>query len=230
LLPGDPGRVKRIKSFLDDVKELAYNREFYSISGYYKGIKIIVMSTGIGGASMGIAIEELSNIGVKTMIRIGSCGALNSTMAIGDIVLINGAIRDDGTSKAYIDTIFPAIPDTTLLINTIKSADQLGCTYHVGTTRSHDSFYTDNEDTIKEYWSSKGVLASDMETAALFIIGSLRGLKTASILNTVVEYKGSLENEINNYVDGKSKMLDGERNEINVALESIFLTDRNSKI
>lgn len=230
LLPGDPGRVQRIKTFLDNVKELANNREYSSISGYYKGIKIIVMSTGIGGASMGIAVEELSNIGVKIMIRIGSCGALSSTMSIGDLVLINGAVRDDGTSKSYIDTIFPAIPDTRLLINTINSADQMGCTYHVGTTRSHDSFYTDKEDEIKEFWSSKGVLASDMETAALFTIGSLRGIQTASILNTVVEYKGSLENEINNYVEGESKMLYGEITEIKVALDTIYRTNIHSKI
>ncbi|BCN32480.1 nucleoside phosphorylase [Anaeromicropila herbilytica] len=230
LLPGDPGRVKRVMELLDKPKELASNREYYSISGYYKGIKLLVLSTGIGGASTGIAIEELHNIGVEVMIRIGSCGSLSTRTHIGDLVLVNGAVRDDGTSKTYIDSIYPAIPDTLLLIDTINSAEQLGCSYQIGKTRSHDSFYTENEEEYKSFWSSKGVLASDMETAALFTIGGLRGIKTASILNTVVEYQGNLENEINSYVEGQSHMLQGESNEINVALNSIYIYEQKNNI
>jgi len=87
LLPGDPGRVKRIAAFLDDVEELAYNREFYSVRGKYKGVSVLAVSTGIGGPSTGIAVEELNKIGVKTMIRIGSCGALQDNMKVGDLVI-----------------------------------------------------------------------------------------------------------------------------------------------
>ena len=91
ILPGDPGRIDHIKTFLTDSKELAYNREMRSVSGYYKGVKVLAVSTGMGGASTGIAVEELHNIGVKYMIRIGSCGGLDSRMRFGDLLIVNGA-------------------------------------------------------------------------------------------------------------------------------------------
>lgn len=226
LLPGDPGRIDSIKEFLSDVSELAYNRELRSISGYYKGTKVLAVSTGMGGASTGIAVEELRNIGVEFMIRIGSCGALDSKMRLGDLLIVNGAVRDEGTSKAYIESIYPAIPDTDLLINVIQAAQEHKVPFHVGKARSHDSFYTDREEEIDRYWSDKGVMGADMETAALFVIGSLREVRTASILNTVVEYEGDLTKEINHYVDGETSVKQGERNEILIALEA-FLKEEN---
>ena len=229
ILPGDPGRIDSIKSFLTDGKEIAYNRELRSISGYYKGIKVLAVSTGMGGASTGIAVEELHNIGVEYMIRIGSCGALDPKMKLGDLLVVNGAVRDEGTSKAYIESIYPAIPDTELLINVIKAAKENKVPFYIGKARSHDSFYTDREEEIDRYWSEKGIMGADMETAALFVIGSLRGVKTASILNTVVEYNGNLTDEINNYVDGEISMKQGESNEILVALEAFVLEEKREK-
>lgn len=229
MLPGDPGRIDHIKEFLTDVKELAYNREMRSISGFYKGIKVLAVSTGMGGASTGIAVEELRNIGASHMIRIGSCGALDPGMKLGDLLIVNGAVRDEGTSKAYVESAYPAIPDTGLLINVIQAAKECNVPYYVGKARSHDSFYIDGEEEINRYWSKKGILGSDMETAALFTIGSLRGVKTASILNTVVEYEGNLTKEINEFVDGDASMKQGERNEILVALEAFVLCEKNEK-
>ncbi|MFR1907137.1 MAG: nucleoside phosphorylase [Clostridium neonatale] len=221
LLPGDPKGIDRIKEFLTDTKEISYNREHRSISGYYKGIKIIAVSTGMGGASTGIVVEELYNIGVEVMIRIGSCGALDSNINLGDIILVNGAVRDEGASKAYIESIYPAIPDFDVLLSTCEAAKEKKYRYFIGKARSHDSFYTDEEETIDEYWSSKGILGADMETAALFTIGALRGVKTASILNNVSEYKKDLKDEVNNYVEGENLAIDGEKREIIVALEAI---------
>lgn len=225
ILPGDPGRVDKIKEFLTNAREIAFNREHKSISGYYKGIKVMAVSTGMGGASTGIAVEELHRIGVEVMIRIGSCGALDSKIQLGDLILVNGAVRDDGASKAYIEDIYPAIPDFELLLDTVLCAEENGYTFHIGRARSHDSFYTDKEEEIDKYWSSKGILGADMETAALFTIGGLRGVKTASILNTVVTYKDDLSSQINNYVDGENAMLIGEKNEIITALEAIVKLD-----
>ena len=225
ILPGDPKRVDKIKEFLTNVHEIAFNREHKSISGYYKGIKVMAVSTGMGGASTGIAVEELHRIGVEAMIRIGSCGALDSKIQLGDLILVNGAVRDDGASKAYIEEIYPAIPDFQLLVNTASVAKENGYRFHIGKARSHDSFYTDREEEIDAYWSSKGILGADMETAALFTIGGLRGVKTASILNTVVTYKADLSSEINNYVDGENAMIEGEKNEIIIALEAIVKMD-----
>ena len=221
ILPGDPERVLRIKEYLDNPVDLAYNREFRSITGYYKGTKLLVVSTGIGGASTGIAVEELNNIGVKTLIRIGSCGALKKEIKLGNLVIASGAVRDDGASKAYIESIYPAVPDTKVLMEILNNCIKLGVTNHCGIIRSHDSFYTDKEDEIDKYWGSKGVLCADMESAALFTIGALRGIRTASILNAVVEADGSLDEGINNYGDMESRTALGEKNEILVALETI---------
>jgi len=226
LLPGDPARLDHIKTFLSGGKELAFNREMRSISGYYKGVRVLAVSTGMGGASTGIAVEELHNIGVEYMVRIGSCGALDPRMKLGDLLIVNGAVRDEGTSKAYVESMYPAIPDTQLLMNVIEAARECGVSHFVGKARSHDSFYIDREEEINEYWGKRGIMGSDMETAALFTIGSLRGVKTASILNTVVEFKGNLTREINGYVDGDTSMKQGESNEILVALEAFVLEEK----
>lgn len=229
ILPGDPGRIDSIKPFLTEVRELAYNREIRSISGYYKGIKVLALSTGMGGASTGIVVEELHNIGVKYMIRIGSCGALQKGIHLGDLILINGAVRDDGASRTYIGPEYPAVPDTRLLMDTIAAAEKEGIPYHIGRGRSHDGFYTDREEEIDEYWSKRGILGADMETAALFTIGALRGIHCASILNTVVEYEDDLEENVNSYVDGESVVKLGERNEILTALNAFAAADLRRK-
>ncbi|WP_066193468.1 MULTISPECIES: nucleoside phosphorylase [Gracilibacillus] len=115
LLPGDPARVDRLKKWLDSPKELVFNREYKSLIGYYNGTRVLVMSTGMGGPSTGIGVEELANIGVKYAIRIGSCGALQPEMQLGDLLVATGAIRDEGTTKAYMEEIYPAVPDFQLL-------------------------------------------------------------------------------------------------------------------
>lgn len=221
LLPGDPKRLDRIIPFLTDVRELAYNREFRSIAGNYKGLPVLAVSTGIGGASAGIAVEELYNIGVTHMIRIGSCGSLQPEVKMGDLVIVSGAVRDDGASKTYIDPIFPAVPDAGLMVHCIEAAKEHSIPHHIGIARSHDSFYTDREDEIDAYWSKRRVLGCDMESAALFTIGTLRGVKTAALLNNVVAYGGDTADSIGQYVDGESLSMQGERNEILVALEAL---------
>lgn len=229
ILPGDPGRVDRIKTFLENTKDVAYNREFKTITGYYKGIKIMVTSTGIGGPSTCIAVEELRKIGVKTMIRVGSCGALQKNIKLGDIIIASGAVRDEGTTDTYIGKDYPAVPDTEVMINLLKSAEELNYKYHSGIIRSHDSFYTDNEDDIDDFWSEKGVLGADMESSPLFVIGGLRGLKTASVLNVVVEYNNELDNGINDYVDGENETMMGENHEILTILETIVKLDAKKR-
>lgn len=227
ILPGDPQRVERIKEVLTDARDIAFNREHKSAVGYYKGVKVMAVSTGMGGPSTAIAIEELRKIGVEAMIRIGSCGALVPGIRLGELVVVNGAVRDDGTSKTYVEAEYPAIPDTELLFDVIQAARDCGVGYHVGITRSHDGLYVDQKDALNDYWAARGILGSDMETATLFTVGGLRKFRTASILNTVVEAQGSLESGINSYVDGAAAVLQGEKDEIRVALEA-FVTFENS--
>lgn len=226
ILPGDPARVDRIGKYLDDMQELAFNREYKSIRGTYKGVPVVALSTGIGGASMAIAVEELHNLGVTHGIRIGSCGAIREGIALGDLVLVNGAVRDDGASKTYVPLQYPAIPDTELLMACVESAKERDDIYHLGIARSHDSFYIDNEEEVSSYWGARGVIGSDMETAALFTIGRLRGMKTASILNNVVVWGEDTGDSIGSYVDGESRTAIGEREEILVALEAFVKTEK----
>ena len=147
-------------------------------------------------------------------------------MALGDLVLVNGAVRDDGASKTYVPLQYPAIPDTELLMACVESAKERNVVYHLGIARSHDSFYIDNEEEVSAYWGARGVIGSDMETAALFTIGRLRGMKTASILNNVVVWGEDTGDSIGSYVDGESRTAIGEREEILVALEAFVKTEK----
>jgi len=226
IMPGDPARLDRISPYLEDVRELEFNREYRSLIGTYKGVSILAISTGIGGASTAIAIEELKNIGVEAMIRIGSCGTVQPQIKVGDIIIVSGAVRDDGASQTYVNLKYPAVPDTYLLNYCIETAVNNKYPYHIGICRSHDSFYIDNEDEINKFWAGCGVLGSDMETAALFTVGRLRGIKTASILNNVVAYESDTADSIGDYADGESLTMVGERNEIVTALEAFVKLDK----
>lgn len=228
LLPGDPGRIEVIKKFLDQPENIACNREYKSIIGFYKGLKILALSTGIGGPSTAIALEELKQIGVKTLIRIGSAGALQKSLKIGELVIPYGAVREDGTGNMYIPPSYPAVSDPQVFAALCASAQTLGWSNHQGLIRSHDSFYIDEEPQICDYWANKGILASDMETATLFVVGSLRGLKTGSLLNIVVEAENSLEEGINSYVEKEKQAVLGEEAEIKVALEACWLLNKNN--
>lgn len=228
ILPGDPARVDRVASYLEQVETLAYNREYKSVCGFYKGIRILVTSTGLGGPSTAIAVEELSQIGVKAAIRIGSCGALDPSIKIGDLILAQAAVRDEGTSKAYIEKQFPAVADFDLLTACNEAVKALHYPKHLGIVRCHDSLYTEQKKIADSYYATKHVLGSDMETAALFVVGLLRGMKTASILNCVVEYGERFEENVNSYVDGEKAMMTGEEREILTALEACCIYENNS--
>lgn len=228
LLPGDPARIDRIAAHLDEVKELAYNREFRSIKGLYKGVPILAVSTGLGGASAATAVEELAAIGVRYFIRIGSCGALQKQLRLGDIILVNAALRHDGTSGAYIEASYPAAADFSLLSACADSAEALRVPSHIGYCRSHDSLYAAEKPKMDARCSSIGILGSDMETAAVFVAASLKGLHAASILNVVVEYQEDWSEQVNHYTDGETLTAQGEQNEILTALEAFVRINKLS--
>lgn len=229
IMPGDPARLDRIAPFLENVEEIGFNREYRCMVGTYKGVRILAISTGMGGASTAIAVEELKNIGVEAMIRIGSCGAVQPFVKVGDLVLVNAAVRDDGASQTYVNLKFPAVPDTFLFNYCIEAAVENGFPYHIGLARSHDSFYIDDEDEINAFWAKRGVLGSDMETSTLFTVGRLRGVKTASILNNVVACGEDTADSIGSYADGEDLAMIGEKNEIVVALEAFVKLENSNK-
>ena len=223
LLAGDPARLDRIACQLNQVQELAYNREFRSLKGLYNDVPVLAMSTGIGGSSMSIAVEELSKIGVTSMIRIGSCGALQKGIKVGDLIIGAGCVRDDGASAAYVNIKYPAVPNCDVLNAILQSVEDYP--HHVGIIHSHESFYIDENEEEEKYWSKKGVLGADMESAALMVVGRLRGVKTASILNNVVEYGKDTADSINEYSDGINLSARGEQKEIEVALKAFYLME-----
>ncbi len=223
LLPGDPARVYQVAEYLNDVVEISKNREYVLLKGLYKGTPITVMSTGMGGVSAAIGIEELARCGVRYGIRIGSAGALQDGLNNGDLVIAEGAVRDEGTTQAYMPLGVPAIPAPEVYQALTSVALRLNVRFASGLIRSHDSFYRDDESEVSKYWHQRGVLASEMESAALFIVGSLRGLRTGALLNIVVEYGEDTPHGITALVDAESKRKEGEKNEIIVGLEALHL-------
>lgn len=195
VLPGDPGRVKVIAEFLEDAKPLGSNREFVSYSGKIAGERVIVLSTGIGGPSAAIALEELSAAGVKCAVRIGTCGGMQERVVAGDMIIPTAAVRMEGTSREYAPAEFPATADFDVMNALVAAAKQMGARYHTGVIQSKDSFYGQHcpetmpvgyELTAKwQAWKALGVLASEMETAALFTVSAVRGIKTGCILHAL---------------------------------------------
>ncbi|NLD19714.1 MAG: uridine phosphorylase [Clostridiales bacterium] len=195
ILPGDPGRVKAIAAFLDHPEKIGQNREYTSYSGYIDGEKVLVVSTGIGGPSAAICIEELAQIGVETLVRIGTCGGLDLQVNPGDVVIASGAIRMDGTTKEYMPVEFPAVADFEVTSAIVKASEKLGCPYHVGVVQCKDSFYGQHDpDSMGcsyelknkwEAWKKGGCLASEMESSTLFIVSAVRRLKAGALFHCI---------------------------------------------
>lgn len=190
LLPGDPDRSKKIaEQFFDNPEEIAKKREYWSFKGTWNDVPVAVCSTGIGCPSAAIALEELVKIGCKTFIRVGTSGAISHKVVSGDIVIFSGSVRDEGTSRQYVPIEFPAVahPDTVIALT--KAAEKRGATYHVGIGHSKDAFYSEHPDyvadpdSMRKKWAAMkdaNVLATEMEAAALFVIGHLRGVKVGA--------------------------------------------------
>ncbi len=192
LLPGDPARVEKIAAFLDNPQPLASNREFTSWNGTLNGERVLVLSTGIGGPSAAIAMEELHRIGVQTVIRIGTCGAMQPNIKGGHLIVPTAAVRMEGTSKEYMPIEMPAVGDFSVVTALSQAAQENGFVVHTGIVQSKDSFYGQHSPEsmpvgtqLKEKWDAWkkcGVLASEMETAAIFSVAQVRRIKAGCIL------------------------------------------------
>ena len=194
ILPGDPGRVEKIAGYLDNPRLLGQNREYTTWIGELSGEKVLVMSTGMGGPSTASGVEELYQTGVDTMIRVGTCGGMAEEVMGGDLVIANGAIRMEGTSKEYVDLAFPAVADFDVTAALRQSAKELGARFHLGIVQCKDSFYGQHSpermpcgkelEEKWEMWIKAGCLASEMESAALYIVAQVLGVRAGCILNT----------------------------------------------
>ncbi|MFX0053686.1 MAG: nucleoside phosphorylase [Promethearchaeota archaeon] len=197
LLPGDPDRARLIaERFFDNPVEVGKKREYWSFKGTYKGVPVGVCSTGIGCPSAAIAIEELVKVGCKVFVRVGTAGAIHPHLIAGNVIIFTGAVRDDGTSRQYVPLEFPAVADPEVVVALIHAAEMRGAEYYVGIGHSKDAFYSEypdlvtNSKAMREHWEfmkRANVLATEMESAALFVIGHLRGVKVGTICVIVGE-------------------------------------------
>ena len=186
LLPGDRARVPMMSAYLEDVKEVGNNREYVAHTGIHRGVRVTVMSTGMGCPAAAIAIEELANIGAQVFIRTGSTGALQGPIGIGDLIIASGAVKNEGTSKMYEPNEFPAVPSYRVLNSLVGAAEslkgELRFNYHVGIVSSDDAFYAETPEFIGRM-TALGALGLDMESSAIFVVSRARGLEAGSILS-----------------------------------------------
>ena len=195
ILPGDPGRVPAIAALFDDAKQIAYNREFNVWTGTLLGEKVTACSTGIGGPSASIAMEELHKCGADTFIRTGTCGGIDLNVQAGDVVAATGAIRYAHTSRESAPIEFPAVADFQVTNALVEATKKLGFPLHTGIVQCKDSFYGQHDPAASpvyyelqqkwESWKRLGVKASEMESAALFVVAAALGCRCGSCFHVV---------------------------------------------
>ncbi|MFC6863672.1 nucleoside phosphorylase [Halomicroarcula sp. GCM10025817] len=180
LVPGDPGRVDRIAAHCEDSETVTQNREYKLVNATYEGRDLTICSTGIGSPSAAIAVEELAAVGVETLIRVGTTGALQEGIEIGDMVVATGAAKDEGTTKRYESETVPAVPDYAVLSALVDAAEANGEDVHVGPVATDDAFYAETDEYVAD-WEAAGLLAVEMEAAALFSLARRKGLRAGAI-------------------------------------------------
>ncbi|MDR0324424.1 MAG: uridine phosphorylase [Treponema sp.] len=195
LLPGDPGRVEKIASFLDNPRFFHQNREYTTWLGEISGKTVMVISTGMGGPSTAIAVEELFKTGVRNFIRIGTCGGMALPVIGGDVVIATGSIRMEGTTKEYVPIEFPAVANLDITNALVEAAKKLGQKWHAGVVQCKDSFYGQHSPEKMpagyelmnkwEAWIKAGTLASEMESSTLYIVSQILGARAGCVLNVV---------------------------------------------
>ena len=195
ILPGDPGRVEKIAGYLDNPRYYCQNREYTTWLGELENQTVMVMSTGMGGPSTAIAVEELYQTGIRTFIRVGTCGGMAEQVIGGDVVIATGAIRQEGTCREYVPIEFPAIADLSVTNALVNGAKKLGVTWHAGVVHCKDSFYGQHSPDrmpvgydLKQKWQAwvlAGCLASEMESATLYIVSQILGARAGCVLSVV---------------------------------------------
>ena len=201
LMPGDPGRTPMIAAHLEGAREVAFSREYRTFTGSLGGVPVSAISSGMGGPAVAIMVEELSELGVHTFLRVGTCGAAQPEVKMGDVVIAIGSVRTEGTPNGYVPAEYPAIASLDVVNALVASADASGVPHHVGIIRSVDALYSDLlPDTMPrlhlrdelEMWSRAGVLCNDMESSTLFVVSRLRK-RRAGTINLCVDELGAGE-------------------------------------
>ncbi len=229
ILPGDPARVEKIAQTapFTNGRLLAQKREYTSWLTYLENTPVVVMSTGIGGPSLGIAVEELAMLGIKTMVRVGTCGAIQAHIHPGEVIITSGAVRLEGTSTHYAPIEYPAVAHHEVVTSLIEGAKQAKVAYHVGITCSSDSFYPGQEryDSYTKYvpkrfqgsteeWRQLHVLNYEMEAATLLTLCSAMGLRAGCVCGAVV-------NRTRSEAVAAETLLAGEKNSVQTVVQGV---------
>ncbi len=230
-LPGDPGRCEKIASYFDDPQLIAYNREYKTYTGTLLGEKVSVTSTGIGCPSTAIAVEELIQIGADTFIRVGTSGGMQPYLRAGDLGIVTGAIRDEGTTLHYMPQEFPAVANIDVVLALRDAAEELGNPHHLGISQSKDSFFGQHAPermpvdtrllTRWKAWVQGGTICSEMEAAAIFVLSSIYRKRAGGIMligwnqegDHPEEHVSDLEPLIQTAIESVKILIERDRNE-----------------
>jgi len=180
LMPGDPGRVERIAEQCSAPTEVARNREYLVVNAQYREMPLTICSTGIGSPSAAIAAEELANVGAKTLLRAGTTGALQRGMEIGDMVIATAAAKEEGTTKRYESVAYPAAPDFGTTRALVDAAEDRNEEVHLGPVVTDDGYYAETDEYVAD-WEAAGLLAVEMEAAALFTVARRHGIRAGAL-------------------------------------------------
>ena len=233
LLPGDPKRVERIASFFDEAHKVAEYRGFVTYSGKVDGISISACSTGIGCPSAAIVVEELVKIGAETFIRVGTTGALQPDIEIGDIVIGTAAVRADGTTRSYLPVEYPAVASLEVVSALLQASRRMNKKVHLGIVLTSDAFYSENTDATWRF-SKANVLSIEMECSTIFALTGLKGLRSGAIMAVdgnllkgikkdefeLGERTGELDERVQKAIE----------NEIKIAIEAVKLLERGHSL
>lgn len=232
LLPGDPKRAEKIATFFDVARKVAEYRGFVTYSGKVGETAISTCSTGIGCPSAAIVVEELTNIGAQNLIRVGTTGALQPEIRIGDIIIATAAVRADGTTNAYVPTGYPAVANFQVVKALIEAAERLEKRFHLGIVVSSDAFYVENKDFVRSY-NEANVLSVEMEASVIFTLTNIKRLRGGAILtvdsNLVTGIKkGEFEaGEKTGELD--TRVQDSIEDEIRIAIEAVKILESESE-
>ena len=217
LVPGDPGRTPMIARFLDNAREVAFSREYRTFTGTVAGVPVSTMSSGMGGPSVAIGVEELSELGVHTFLRVGTFGAAQPQIKMGDLIIAEGCVRTEGTPNGYVPVEYPAIASRDVVNALVAAAQAAGAPHHLGIIRSVDALYSDllpdqmpRSNELKEelaMWSRAGILGNEMESSTLFVVARIRQRRAGTLDLCVDEMNaGEIHHVDQSYMDRMLKV------------------------
>lgn len=221
-IPGDEARAAKIAQRLEKAKQISANRAYHVYTGKLLGEDVSVCSTGIGGPSASIAIEELARVGAKILIRVGSAGGRQPDMPIGSLVIATAAYRGEGTSHAYALAPFPAVADLNVTMALMKAAQELNYQFYHGIVFTRDAYYVQDEQ-LNKFLTDCGVVAAEQECSIAFILGSLRHLSVGAILatdsNIWLNPQPTLEEKERLFYEAEKKMIDVAIRAVEILIE-----------